>query len=110
MYVCMYTHTESGREVQLYATYYLLCALEKLQFVHNSCINLLLFFCSTLEICHFSYPIYYSFLKYLYTDLIEVTSTEEAIGGFIPGTDEASCVSCTAKAIVHILYSSTHHL
>ncbi|XP_064394072.1 RCC1 and BTB domain-containing protein 1-like [Halichondria panicea] len=34
----------------------------------------------TIEICHFPYSIYYAFLKYLYTDRIEVSSTEEAIG------------------------------
>lgn len=39
--------------------------------------------CSVLEIRHFSYPVYHTFLKYLYTDDIQDLSPEDLTGGML---------------------------
>jgi len=40
-----------------------------------------LHFYSVIEILHYSYPVYYAFLRYLYTDQLELPP-EDAIGTY----------------------------
>ena len=35
---------------------------------------------STIEICQYSYAVYYAFLKYLYTDNVDSVTVEDAVG------------------------------
>lgn len=42
-------------------------------------VNVLFFSCSVIEITQFSYPVYYAFLEFLYTDQVHL-QPEDAIG------------------------------
>ena len=44
------------------------------------CYHLTLSACSEVEISQFSYPVYYAFLKYLYTDKLDDLSSEQVVG------------------------------
>ena len=37
-------------------------------------------YCSTIEICQYTYVVYYAFLKYLYTDSVDNITVEDTVG------------------------------
>ena len=56
--------------------------IEDLRCYSSSCFESFMFlFFSVVEVVHFSYPVYYAFLQYLYTDKVDL-APEDAIGKY----------------------------